>query len=154
MGSPSKTRPGLARPGARLLAVLRSVRFGAWSVPAALLVVIFLAFGLLASQLGFYQDDWQEVWFARSFGPSIFIRFFANERPFNAWVHILTHSLAGDRMLNWHLLAMAARWLSAGALWWALRVLWPRQPWQTASISLLYAVYPLFKEQTIAVTYS
>lgn len=134
--------------------VLRKLRFPPWTFPILLLAVCFLAFGLQIKDLGFYQDDWQEVWYGRSFGPTFFVRFFAAERPFNAYIHILTNTLAGDRPLSWHLLALAARWLSALAFWWALRVLWPNRRSQTAWISLLYAVYPLFKEQALAVTYA
>lgn len=144
----------VAQEARQALRALPALRFRAWTFPLALLGICFLAFGLQIGELGFYQDDWQEVWYGRSFGVSFFRHFFANERPFNAFVHMLTNTIAGDRPLNWHLLILGARWLSALALWWALRVLWPERPRQPAWISLLYAVYPLFREQAVAVTYA
>lgn len=142
------------KPIAGLREVVKRVRFGLRSFPIALIGLVFLACGLLIGELGFYQDDWQEVWYARSFGPSIFIPFFAGERPFNAYIHMLTYVIAGDQALNWQILALVGRWLSALAFWWLLRVLWPKQPLQAAWISFLFAVYPTFREQYAAVAFS
>ena len=139
---------------ASLKANLLGLRFSYRTVPVALLGIIFLAFGLLIPWLGFYQDDWQEVWFAHSFGLRVFIPFYANERPFNAGIHMLTHFLAGDVAWHWHILALVARWLSALAIWWCLRVLWPKNLAQVTWVAALYAVYPSFREHSLAVAYS
>ena len=134
-----------------MLNALRKVRSGAWVVPAALLGICILAYGLLLPKLGFYQDDWSLAWFSQAFGPKVFIPFFAHERPFYAYIHILTTSLIGGSAIRWQAAALICRWLSAVAAWWTVRMLWPKRMSQAVWIALLFAVYPGFKQQSLAI---
>lgn len=124
------------------------------SFPLALFGVCLLAFGLLIPWLGLHQDDWVVVWFWRTFGSGVFVDFFAAERPFLAGVYMLTTALVGDSVLGWHIFALLCRWLLALSAWWTLRVLWPGRALQAAWVALLFAVYPSFREQSLAVVYS
>lgn len=130
------------------------ITFNTRSVPIALLLVCILSFGLLIPWLGFYQDDWYLIWFARFFGPKVFIDFFANERPFLAGIYMITTTLVRHSALAWQIFALLTRWLAALAAWWTLRTLWPRQVIQVTWITLLFVVYPGFKQQYVAVVYS
>jgi hypothetical protein len=59
-------------------------------------------------------------------------------------------SLLGESPLRWHVLALLTRWLSAVAVWWSLRGLWPRREWEAAGVAFLFAVYPGFAVQPSA----
>ncbi len=74
--------------------------------------------------------------------------------PLLGWVFMLTSSLVGDSTLGWQVFGIFTHWVSALALWWTLRLLWPRHTLQVTIVSLLYLIYPGFKQQYIAVTYS
>lgn len=124
------------------------------TTPLILLVLCVLSYGLLVSTLGFYWDDWPLLWVWRSQGTSGVVAYEALGRPLNNWLCAATLALIGEKPLAWHLLALAGRWLSAVAFWWWLRGLWPRKTWEIASAACLFAVYPGFTQQPIALSYA
>ncbi|MCZ7551042.1 MAG: hypothetical protein B6D39_02150 [Anaerolineae bacterium UTCFX2] len=125
-----------------------------WMALPALLLVCALAYGVTIRQQGFYWDDWTIVWYIHFLGASSFKAAFASDRPLLAWIYQVTTPLLGESPFNWQAFAVITRWLACAALWWALRGLWPRNPLQTSAIAILFAVYPGFKQQHIAITYS
>jgi hypothetical protein len=132
---------------------MRRFNFPIWTIPISLLLVCFVSFGMLASKLGFYWDDWTIAYYIHFLGPSSFREAFAVDRPLLAWVYMLTTSLLGTSPTNWQVFAIVARWLACVALWWTFRGLWPQKTIQVASIVLLFAIYPGFQQQYIAITY-
>jgi hypothetical protein len=133
---------------------MKNFTFRTWTIPITLLVLCILSFGLLIPWLGFYWDDWPTMWYLHLMGPAGFKDVFQVDRPLLGWVYMFTSSLVGDSTLGWQLFGIFTHWLSALALWWTLRLLWPRYTLQVTIVSLLYLVYPGFKQQYIAVTYS
>lgn len=133
---------------------MKKFAFPFWSVPLALLGLCLISFGVLAPWLGFYWDDWPSIWYLHLFGPSGFLKVFAIDRPALGWLFVLTSSLMGTSPLAWQIFGVLTRWLSCVALWWALRTIWPNNNREVTWVALLYAVYPGFQQQYIAVTYS
>jgi hypothetical protein len=133
---------------------MKKFAFPLWSVPLALLGLCLISFGILAPWLGFYWDDWPSIWYLHLFGPTGFLKVFAVDRPPLGWLFTLTSSLMGTSPLAWQLFGVFTRWLSCVALWWALRTIWPHNARQVTWVAFLYAVYPGFQQQYIAVTYS
>lgn len=123
-------------------------------VPFALLFFSIASFGILIPALGYYWDDWPMIWFGQLTGPAGYIDALAGDRPFLAGIYLLTTSLLGSSPLAWHILALFSRWITALALWWTLKKLWPDHEEQIAWIALLFAIYPGFKQQAIAVIYA
>jgi len=132
----------------------RCLHFPSWTVPVALLLLCLVSYGSMASGLGLYQDDWFITFFRHFLGPSSLIETFAVDRPLVGIMHWATTELVGESLLGWQLFAIFARWLCCLALWWMLRGLWPRRVVETAAVALLFAVYPGFQQQYIAITYS
>jgi len=108
----------------------------------------------MAHRLGFYWDDWPTIWFNHFLGPASFKESFAIDRPLLGYLFMLTTPLLGENPLGWQLFAILTRWLSALALCWTLRLLWPKHGLQVSEITILYLIYPGFSQQFIAVTYS
>lgn len=133
---------------------MNKVQLPTWSVPLALFFACLLSFGLLIPWLGFYWDDWPAMWFLHFLGPSGFVDVFASDRPLLGRLFWLTTSVLGESTIGWQLFGFLTRWASSLALWWILRVLWPSRPQTAAWIALLFALYPGFGQQFIAVTYS
>jgi hypothetical protein len=137
-----------------MLDALRKARFPNWTVPLALLATCLLGFGLLIPWLGFYWDDWPAIWFLHFFGPSSFTQVFSVDRPLLSWLFLITTRLVGESMVGWQIFGVLTHWLCCLALWWTLWSLWPRRLQQATWVAFVFAVYPGFKQQTIAVTYS
>jgi hypothetical protein len=124
------------------------------SVPLMLLGVLLLAFGVLLPNLGYYWDDWVFVYFFDSRELGELWDFASYYRPLSVWFYYLTVPLLGDNPLSWQIFALALRWLTAWSLWAVLCKLWPARWRETAWMALIFAVYPTFLQQAIAITYS
>ena len=133
---------------------LRLPAFGDRSVPILLIVLGVLAYGLLLPSLGFFWDDWPNAWFLHVLGPGGFPSAFASDRPVIGYFYLLTTSWLGENPLAWQVFAIACRVVSAMALWWVLRMAWPRHPKPALWVAMLFLVYPSFKQQHIAIIYS
>lgn len=129
-------------------------RFRFATVPLALAVLCIASFGLLLPWLGFYWDDWPSVWFNHMQGASIFKDVFASDRPLLGRLFMLTMPWLGDSILGWQAFGLVTRWLTAVALWWSLRLLWPKRSLEVTWVAFLFMIYPGFSQQWIAVTYS
>jgi hypothetical protein len=127
---------------------------GFWATTILLLAGCLAAFGLLIPWLGFYQDDWYQVWFGRAFGAGIFGEYYAGERPFIAGIYMLTTPLIGEAPLGWHLFGLFWRWAAALVAFALVRKVWPAARRQAVWAALLFALYPGFRQQFASVIYS
>ena len=99
-----------------------------YSVLLAVVLFSVLSFGLLIPFLGFYWDDWPMIWFSYTQGPLGFPEVFSGDRPFLSLIYILTTSILKTSPLQWQLLGLFTRILTAMSFWWAFKQLWPDQP--------------------------
>lgn len=125
-----------------------------WTFPLALLLICIVGYGILISWLGFYQDDWYQIWFGRAFGTQVFVDYYSYERPFIAGLYLLTTPFIGSNPTNWQIFALFTRFLSALSLWWTLGLVWRKQRTTIAWITILFALYPGFRQQWASVIYS
>ncbi|NMC54749.1 MAG: glycosyltransferase family 39 protein [Chloroflexi bacterium] len=119
----------------------------------SLAVVCLLAFGLLIPWLGYYWDDWETILVGRLFPLSEFWKYFSGDRPFAAWTYMVFAPLAGSTPITWHIVSLVLRFFTALGFWWVFGMVWPQRRRQMAWAALLFAVYPLFRQQPIAVSY-
>jgi hypothetical protein len=124
------------------------------SVPLIILGVLLLAFGILLPNLGFYWDDWVFAYFFDSRELGELWDFASYYRPISAWFYYLTVPLLGDNPFSWQVFALVLRWLTAWGMWAVLCKLWPSRWREAAWMALVFAVYPTFLQQAIAITYS
>jgi hypothetical protein len=122
--------------------------------PLVFLLLLVLSFGLLIPWLGFYWDDWPIVLAARLQGVQSFWDYYRLERPFSAWSYVYSIPWLGTRPLPWHIATLVLRWLTVVGMWWCLNLLWPRQRRTVIWAVLLFAVYPIFTNQPVALTFS
>lgn len=122
--------------------------------PCFLLGLCVAAYGLLIPQLGFYWDDWPMLWFLETLGSEGFQQVWSMDRPLVAPLFQLTTSVFGAVPWRWHVFALLTRWFSLLSFTWALNELWPDQKERTRWIILLFAIYPGFQQQSIALIYS
>jgi len=124
-----------------------------WAVPLALFVAVLLSYGIYIPWLGLYGDDWLYIYNYHLLGPNSFWNFVAIDRPFSAWIYVITTPIFGVTAWPYHAFLLLLRWLSAVLLWRLLRLVWPKLDWLITWVALLFAVYPGFQQQPIAVQY-
>ena len=118
--------------------------------PLLLTLVLVIAYGIGIPHLSFYGDDWIYIYNYHIAGAGSFPLFTRWDRPHSAWIYVLTTALFGESPLGYHLYVFVMRWLAA----WLFRSVLLRIFGQekTAGIaSLLFAVYPGFQQQPVAV---
>lgn len=125
----------------------------AWAIPLGLFILSLIAYLPLTPNLGVYWDDWPSLWFLHFFGPTIFPKAFAIDRPAQGWLFTLTTSLVGESMLAWQVFGIFARWLCSLAFAWVISLVWPQRKALAATAAALFIVYPGFSQQFIPITY-
>jgi hypothetical protein len=104
--------------------------------------------------LGFYRDDWYQLWAGLTLGPRSIVTLFSIDRPVMGYTYAATFYALRDSALAWQLYALFLRWLGAMGALWLFRRLWPGRPLITTSAALLFLVYPGFLQQPNANTFS
>lgn len=128
-------------------------RLQPYRFPLSGLAIIALAFGLQTPWLGFYWDDWALAWFSHQFGAQYFIGY-EPFRPVSGWLYALSFSVLHESTFAWQMYALVWRWVCVLAFWWLLHLLWRRAGRLPEIAALIFALYPGFSQQPIAVTYS
>lgn len=124
-----------------------------WSIPAALLGLAVLAYGLRALSLGFFWDDWPYLWLFDRFGVPGIVTAFSSDRPFLSFIYSVSLTVLGSSRQGWQIFALLAHWLCAVAFWRVLTEAWPRHIVQAGWAAMLFVVYPGFTQHWIAVIY-
>ncbi|MBI5823278.1 MAG: hypothetical protein HZB18_04570 [Chloroflexi bacterium] len=123
------------------------------TIPALLLVLVFLAYGLLIPWMGFYWDDWPFAWFLKFFGPAEFIEAFRPFRPLLGPIFTMTTTLFGGHPLVWQILGLIIRFLLGLEAWSLFRKVWPTRQESALWVVLLFTVYPAYGQQWVALTH-
>ena len=118
-----------------------------------ILFLCILCYGILIPALGFYWDDFPILFSYHTTGAQGFPEFLASDRPFSAWNFMLTTSLFKFNPLGYHLLAFVLRYLSILLFYQILRTMWPEKRKTAAVAASIFAVYPGFLQQPIALIY-
>src|SRR5688572_8141095 len=119
-----------------------------------LLVVAFLAYGLLMPQLGFYWDDVPITWIRYQMGPEALTDYFSTNRPVWGVLHRLTTGLIPQVPLYWQIFALLWRWLGAVVVFAIVDKLLKDKPRSALGVALLFLVYPGFNQHWSAYLYS
>ncbi len=136
----------------KIKSIIQRIIFEEKFTPLAFLVVAFAGFGLLASELGYYQDDWPYIFYAFNKGiPSLTEELFYDSRPNAAWLYISLFQVLGFKPIVWHLAAVIFRWLTATFLWYFLRQIWPANRREITLVIFIFIIHPFFLIQPYAV---
>jgi hypothetical protein len=130
---------------------IKNLQFTYSTVPAALLILGILSFGLLLPRLGYYWDDWERILIVKLYNPAVFWDYFNTKRPFAAWVYNILSPLLGGQPIGWHIVSLLFRCLCSISFWWVLCTLWPANKRQATLTAFLFLVFPIFMQQAIIV---
>jgi hypothetical protein len=118
-----------------------------------LFVVTILTYGVFVPWLGYYGDDWPGVYNSVTGGLSAMVDYQSLDRPFWGWISGIAHKVIGDRPIGWHVYAMLTRYLSALALWFFCRQIWPKHRIESVAVTLLFLVYPGILQESRGFTF-
>ncbi len=124
-----------------------------FTIPALILLLVALAYGLLIPWMGFYWDDWPFAWFLKFFGPAEFIESFRPFRPLLGPIFMVTTTIFGGHPVVWQILGLIIRLLLGLEVWWLLRKAWPARGQSVLWVVLLFTVYPAYGQQWVALTH-
>jgi len=118
-----------------------------------LIIVSCLTYLPFVRQFGYFNDDWYLMYSAGAKGLTVFRDIFSIDRPGRVLVMIPAYWLFGQNPLYYNLSAYIFRLLSGLGMYWISRLLWPRQRAASASMALLFLLYPGFLSQPNAIDY-
>ncbi|MCB0101998.1 MAG: hypothetical protein KDD74_08145 [Anaerolineales bacterium] len=123
------------------------------AAPAALAILITLAYGILTPQMGFYWDDLPFAWILRFFGPAEFIEGFRPFRPMLGYIFAVTTTLFGGHPLTWQILGLLTRLLLGLQAWSLLRKVFPTRERSVLWVAFAFTLYPAYGQQWVAFTH-
>ena len=132
---------------------MKNIRFELKTIPAMLLGLTIITYGLLIPWIGFYWDDWNFAWLSHFLGAGEFIPVFQPFRPFLGPIFAATTSILHESPLAWQIFGLLIRFLIANAAWWALNRVWPAHKRQVLLVSLFMLVFPGYGQQWVAFTH-
>lgn len=138
----------------RLRQNLKHFKLPLWAEPLIVFMVCVFAYGVVIPWLGYYWDDWAFLFIRTQLGAEGLTRYFSTNRPFIAWIPQLTIPLLGTTPWKWHVLMLLMRAASAISVWWVIRLAWRKSRDVALWVALLFAVYPGFDQQAIAINYT
>jgi hypothetical protein len=124
-----------------------------FAVPILLLFIAIVSYGFLINKLGYYWDDFPLAFIKNIYGSAGVEQYFSTNRPFWGVLYQISFNLLNQPLL-WQINALVWRWLGAVILWLLLGEVWKQQKNIALWASLLFLVYPGFKQQHISIIYS
>ena len=124
---------------------LRELFQSDFALPALLLILSFLSYGLLAPWIRFFHDELSMLWFYQNMNE--LGRFFEGNRPFLKYLYEPFLLLFGSNSLLWAFFSVFTRWLLAISIYWLIKHIWPERSFLAAAIGCLAVVYPGFQAQ-------
>ena len=80
-------------------------------------LIVGIAYGICIPKLSFYGDDWIYIYNYHLAGAKSFTQFTQWDRPYSAWIYILTSAAFGEGPLGYHLYVLLMRWLAVFLFW-------------------------------------
>jgi hypothetical protein len=120
-----------------------------------IVVIALLAFGLQIPWLGFFQDDWNFVFYSSRMGPQGLLEFLLMDgRPGAVWVYDLGFALLGFKPAYWQAFTLLLRMLTTIVFWMILNKIWPERRYGNLVASIFFLAYPFFTLQPLSVAYA
>jgi len=134
----------------RLSSVIRNENI---TVPALVLFLILLAYGIFIPWMGYYWDDWPFAWLLKYLSFYEFIPAFSWSRPLLGPIFAATTALFGGHPLTWQIIGLITRFLLSLEVWFLLRWVFPEAKSKVLWVVFLFAVYPGYGQQWVAFTH-
>ncbi len=128
------------------------ISFSKKSIPFAIFIFLSLTFGLLIYWQGFYATDWLALLASRLDNPWEVLNDLLGRWSLYPWVILHLSNLIGPIPILWQILSLLLRFITVLTMWWSLSKLWPGHIREVTWMAFLFAIYPLFDQQSVSVT--
>lgn len=126
-----------------------------WLIPLGITGIMVITFVWMLPRLGFYLDDWPNLYYDKVLGHEATKLFHIYDgRPLMGWFSVLMFKLVGYRPLGWQIAALVFRFVMVLSTWLTFKTVWPKSAKVVGSAGLLLAVYPIFAQQAMSVTFA
>ena len=105
------------------------------------------------NQLGYYRDDWNNVFNAFTQGADMLIRHYASDRPADGYLLSAAYSLFGPAPLPYLLINLVCRFLIGLLFYLTLRTVWKGQRFPAFVAAALFLIFPGFLRQVDGIAY-
>ena len=105
------------------------------------------------NQLGYYRDDWNNVFNAYTQGADMLIRHYASDRPADGYLLSAAYSLFGPAPLPYLLINLVCRFLIGLLFYLTLRSVWKGQRFPAFVAAALFLIFPGFLRQVDGIAY-
>jgi hypothetical protein len=123
--------------------------------PLVIFITCILTFVPQIPFLGFVLDDWMFIDFYYSQHlKGLLTYFYFDNRPMAFWPAWIGFNLFGTNPLYWQLWTLFWKIMIAIAIWLIVRKLFPDKPVQNLLLAVLFALYPVFRQQSSALQLS
>ena len=131
-----------------------NVKFSTVSFFLLTAILCFLPEVIYLKGLGFFWDDWSQLFLHVKFGDAAFWDYFSYNRPLSAWTAIIFFPIGGTSPIRWHLLLLCLKFCLCCLFFFIMRKMIPEEKPLTESAVLLFAVCPLFSQYYISIAYT
>lgn len=123
--------------------------------PIYLVGIFILAFGLQVPRLGYVLDDWVILYAHYAGGNQNLAQYaFLVNRPNLTWIWEAGIAMLGYNAIRWQLFSLFWRYLAVLVTWMGWKLLWPNHKTEISLAACLFAVYPIFNQQSAAISFS
>ena len=124
-----------------------------WQNVILITLVSITAYGLLIPWLHYYMDDWGFAYLYETQGFAGLTDYFAFNRPLWGMLFKLEEVFLQNNLILFHLFGLFWRIIASLSFFWLISLLWPQKKNFTLTAALLFAVYPGFLVQPMALTF-
>ena len=105
------------------------------------------------SELGYYRDDWNNLFNADSRGTEMLIEHYASDRPADGYLLSVAYRAFGADPFPYRLVNLASRVLAAIFFSLSCAAVWRRPPFAAFAAGALFLVFPGYLRQVDGITY-
>jgi hypothetical protein len=120
-----------------------------------IIVMGIFSYGLQIPSLGFFQDDWNFVFYSSARGSQGLLEFLIIDgRPGATWIYTLGFTILGYKPYLWQLFSITLRVLTTIYFWLVLKNLWPARRYGNLVTAIVFLAYPFFTLLPLSVAYA
>lgn len=122
----------------------------------AVLILVAIGLSLYLPQmgdLGYYRDDWNNIFNADSRGSEMLIDHYAIDRPADGYLLAAAYDVFGANSLPYRLINLASRILAAVCFSLTIAIVWKRPTFAVFASGALFLVFPGYLRQVDGITY-
>lgn len=131
----------------------KSLRHGNLLICLILVAITLLVYLPGMNRLGYYRDDWNNVFNAYTQGSQMLIRHYQSDRPVDGYLLSAAYDLFGPNPYPYLLINLACRFFCGFFFYLTLTLIWKKNKFPAFVAASLFLVFPGFLRQVDGIAY-